>query len=126
MRVFGYRSRSTPTAASVRFHRKMGGVLVALCALFPGVSAFAETPAVGTKALDFTLSTPTGKAVTMSREERGHGLVLVVLRGFPGYQCPYCVKQVHDFIDHASDFEAKKHAGSSGLSRTSCRSRSAC
>lgn len=43
----------------------------------------------------------------MSRERRGHGLVLVVLRGFPGYQCPYCVRQVHDFIDHASDFAAK-------------------
>lgn len=107
MSVFGYRSRSTPTAASVRFHRKMGGVLVALCALFAGMSAFGETPAVGAKALDFTLSTPTGKTVTMSGEQRGHGLVLVVLRGFPGYQCPYCVKQVHDFVDHASDFAAK-------------------
>jgi peroxiredoxin len=43
----------------------------------------------------------------MSTEQRGNDLVLVVLRGFPGYQCPYCVKQVHDFIDHASDFAAK-------------------
>jgi peroxiredoxin len=43
----------------------------------------------------------------MSAEQRGHALVLVVLRGFPGYQCPYCVRQVQDFIDHASDFAAK-------------------
>jgi peroxiredoxin len=43
----------------------------------------------------------------MSAEQRGHDLVLVVLRGFPGYQCPYCVKQVHDFINHASDFATK-------------------
>ena len=107
MRVFGYRSRSTRTAARVRFRRKMGGALVALCALFVGMSAFGETPAVGAKAPDFTLSTPTGKTVTMLGEQRGHGLVLVVLRGFPGYQCPYCVKQVHDFVDHASDFAAK-------------------
>jgi len=107
MRVFGYRSRSTRTAARVRFRRKMGGALVALCALFVGTSAFGETPAVGAKAPDFTLSTPTGKTVTMLGEQRGHGLVLVVLRGFPGYQCPYCVKQVHDFVDHASDFAAK-------------------
>ena len=71
------------------------------------MSAFGETPAVGAKAPDFTLSTPTGKTVTMLGEQRGHGLVLVVLRGFPGYQCPYCVKQVHDFVDHASDFAAK-------------------
>jgi peroxiredoxin len=43
----------------------------------------------------------------MSTEQGGNDLVLVVLRGYPGYQCPYCVKQVHDFIDHASDFAAK-------------------
>jgi peroxiredoxin Q/BCP len=62
---------------------------------------------VSAKAPDFTLATPTGKAVTLSTEEGGHGLVLVILRGFPGYQCPYCVKQVHDFVEHASDFKAK-------------------
>jgi thioredoxin-dependent peroxiredoxin len=107
MRVFDYRSLRTRTAARVRFHRKMGAVLVALCALFAGMAAFGETPAVGAKAPDFTLSTPTGKTVTMLGEQRGHGLVLVVLRGFPGYQCPYCVKQVHDFADHASGFAAK-------------------
>jgi peroxiredoxin len=43
----------------------------------------------------------------MSSEQRGKGLVLVLLRGYPGYQCPYCVRQVHDFVDHASDFAAK-------------------
>jgi peroxiredoxin len=68
---------------------------------------FAQTPAVGAKAPDFTLSTPAGKAVSMSSERRGQGLVLVVLRGYPGYQCPYCVRQVHDFVDHASDFAAR-------------------
>ncbi|MGA8529769.1 MAG: redoxin domain-containing protein, partial [Acidobacteriaceae bacterium] len=43
----------------------------------------------------------------MSKVQRGHDLVLVILRGFPGYQCPYCVQQVHDFVDHASEFRAK-------------------
>jgi peroxiredoxin len=82
-------------------------ILILLSTLFFGAPAFAETPGVGAKAPDFTLSTPTGKAVRMSKEQRGHELVLVVLRGFPGYQCPYCVRQVHDFVDHASDFAAK-------------------
>lgn len=72
-----------------------------------GTALIAQTPAVGAKAPDFTLSTPTGKSVQMSKEIQGQGLVLVVLRGFPGYQCPFCVKQVHDFIDHAADFQAK-------------------
>ncbi len=107
MRMFVHHSLKTRTAARVRFHRKMVAVLVALCALLAGMAAFGETPAVGAKAPDFTLSTPTGKTVTMLGEQRGHGLVLVVLRGFPGYQCPYCVKQVHDFVDHASGFAAK-------------------
>jgi peroxiredoxin len=75
--------------------------------LFFAVTAIGQTPAVGAKAPDFTLSTPTGKSVTLSTDEGGHSLVLVILRGFPGYQCPYCVKQVHDFADHASDFKAK-------------------
>jgi peroxiredoxin len=82
-------------------------LLAITCALFLGPSAFGQIPAVGAKAPDFTLSTPTGTAVTLSTEQHGHELVLVVLRGFPGYQCPYCVRQVHDFIDHASDFAAK-------------------
>jgi len=90
-----------PVSKTARF------VLAIICTILAAVPAFAETPAVGAKAPNFTLSTPTGSAVRMSRVQRGHDLVLVILRGFPGYQCPYCVRQVHDFIDHASEFEAK-------------------
>lgn len=89
-----------------RISRLARAAVIVSAALF-GTALFAQTPAVGAKAPDFTLSTPTGKRVQMSKEIQGHGLVLVVLRGFPGYQCPFCVKQVHDFIDHASDFAAK-------------------
>jgi peroxiredoxin Q/BCP len=95
-----------PVHSFNRFH-KLSRVLVGLSAVFFGTALFAETPPVGAKAPDFTLSTPTGKAVQMSKELHGHDLVLVVLRGFPGYQCPYCVKQVHDFVEHAADFAAK-------------------
>ncbi len=31
-------------------------------------------------------------------------VVLVVLRGYPGYQCPYCSRQVQDFIANAQRF----------------------
>ena len=93
--------------ARVHLSRFWGSFLAFACALSFGASAFGQTPAVGAKAPDFTLSTPTGKAVTLSTEQKGHDLVLVILRGFPGYQCPYCVKQVHDFVEHASDFKAK-------------------
>ena len=89
-----------------RITRLARAAVIVSAALF-GTALIAQTPAVGAKAPDFTLSTPTGKSVQMSKEMQGHGLVLVVLRGFPGYQCPFCVKQVHDFIDHAADFQAK-------------------
>jgi len=77
--------------------------------LLLSVSAGAEkTPAVGAKAPDFTLSTPNGHDVQLARQERKSTVVLVVLRGYPGYQCPYCQRQAHDFIEHASAFAAKK------------------
>ncbi len=68
----------------------------------------AQTPAVGNVAPDFTLSTPTGKPVQLSKGLKQVSTVLIVLRGYPGYQCPFCQKQLHDFIEHASEFAAKK------------------
>jgi thioredoxin-dependent peroxiredoxin len=32
-------------------------------------------------------------------------VVLVVLRGYPGYQCPLCTKQVGELIGKADDFK---------------------
>ncbi len=107
MFAFDLPSGRAPRTARAHRSRAWRPFLAAACALFLGASAFGQTPAVGAKAPDFTLSTPTGKAITLSTEQRGHDLVLVILRGFPGYQCPYCVKQVHDFADHASDLKAK-------------------
>jgi hypothetical protein len=55
-------------AAKVHFSRAWGSFLAIACSLFLGASAFAETPTVGAKAPDFTLSTPTGKTVTLVAE----------------------------------------------------------
>ena len=71
-------------------------------------SAAAQSPVTGSKASDFTLSTPVGDSINLAKETARGTTVLVVLRGFPGYQCPYCVKQVHDFVEHSADFAAKK------------------
>ncbi len=87
--------------------RKRSLVVVALTTLLWGINAFAQTPSVGSKAPDFTLTTPTGKTVQLSKEIKHQGLVLVLLRGFPGYQCPYCVRQVHDFVEHTLDFKSR-------------------
>jgi peroxiredoxin Q/BCP len=81
---------------------------ILICGILCGGAASATPPSVGQKAPDFILSTPTGTPVQLSKQVGRSNVVLVVLRGFPGYQCPYCQKQVHDFIEHASAFAAKK------------------
>ena len=66
-----------------------------------GVSGDAS---VGQKAPLFSLNTPDGKTVSLMGLIHKGPVVLVVLRGYPGYQCPYCVKQVHDFVENADKF----------------------
>lgn len=66
--------------------------------------AAAAPPVVGEKAPDFSLSTVEGKNVRLSEVTRMGPVVLVVLRGYPGYQCPYCTRQVQDFIRKSQDF----------------------
>ena len=88
--------------------RRVSVLRIALLALLALGSAIAQTPLTGAKAPDFTLSTPTGATVHLAGDTAKGTTVLVVLRGFPGYQCPYCMKQVHDFVEHSADFAAKK------------------
>ncbi|HEY4359546.1 MAG TPA: peroxiredoxin family protein [Bryobacteraceae bacterium] len=76
--------------------------LVALAAAIP-LSA-AKPPAVGEKAPDFKLSTPEGRPVELSGVVAKGPVVLVILRGYPGYQCPYCNRQVQDFIEKSKGF----------------------
>lgn len=82
--------------------------VLVLSTLLLGTGAFAQAPAVGAKAPDFTLTTVTGTPIQLAKQQQGQPLVLIVLRGYPGYQCPFCQKQVHDFVEHAADFAAKK------------------
>ena len=86
--------------------RKAFGAALALGLVFGSSLARAQTPDIGQTAPQFSLSTPDGKQLSLS-EFTGKGpVILVVLRGYPGYQCPYCVRQVHDFVENASKFAA--------------------
>lgn len=87
-------------------------MLVTLLVVKPAGVAYAQAsladiPEVGTEAPEFALSTPEGKAVKLSALEGKTMVVLIVLRGYPGYQCPYCQKQVHDFKANAEKFHAQ-------------------
>lgn len=64
-------------------------------------------PQVGEMAADFELRSVTGESVKLSDQLQQSPVVLVVLRGFPGYQCPVCGRQVQELMQHAAAF--RKH-----------------
>ena len=64
--------------------------------------------ALGETAPDFTLSTPDQSAIHLAQQLEEGPVVVVALRGWPGYQCPMCTRQVGAFIAQA---EALKAAG---------------
>lgn len=106
MRQASFNTHHFQPAARIGIH--FAGVLtLVLFVLLCGVQLLAEVPAVGASAPDFKLKTPEGNTVQMSQWGQGRTLVVIILRGFPGYQCPYCQRQVHDFVGHSSDFAAK-------------------
>jgi len=81
--------------------------LVALSGLL-ALSAVAsdKPPAVGDVAKHFSLDTVDGEKAQLLRLEKEGPVVLLVLRGFPGYQCPVCNAQVGQFVASAKKFEA--------------------
>lgn len=81
-------------------------VIVILLLVFSG-QTFAqkfEKLAIGKKVEDFKLKTISGGEVQLSDINAGHPVVLVVLRGWPGYQCPVCTKQVGSLVADADKF----------------------
>jgi len=78
-----------------------------LFAFGSSVADAAIPPAVGDVAPNFTLKTLENQSVELKQLAEEHSVVLVVLRGWPGYQCPLCTKQVHDFVPHAEEFAAR-------------------
>jgi thioredoxin-dependent peroxiredoxin len=62
-------------------------------------------PKVGDEAKDFELADLAGKKVKFSTITGNGPVVLVVLRGYPGYQCPLCTVQVNGLVKQAEAFE---------------------
>ena len=78
---------------------------ICLAGLLPFTAAAAENvPEVGQEAKDFTLETREGQPVQLAKLRESGPVVVVVLRGYPGYQCPLCSKQVSEFTAKAKDF----------------------
>ena len=65
----------------------------------------AKTPEVGDIAPDFELADLNGEKIKLSSLSQNGPVVLVMLRGYPGYQCPLCTRQVGQLIGSADDFK---------------------
>jgi peroxiredoxin len=59
----------------------------------------------GDNAIDFTLQSVAEEKIQLSTLNNNNPLVLIVLRGWPEYQCPVCSRQVGQFIDMADKFQ---------------------
>lgn len=65
-------------------------------------------PKIGDTAPNFSLHDLKGNSVKLRELTATQPVVLVVLRGWPGYQCPICTRQVQDFLSRAEDFQAAR------------------
>jgi peroxiredoxin len=73
----------------------------------PQAPASPAVPAVGQKAPEFSLTAVDGTPVSLTAMLRRGPVVLVVGRGYPGYQCPFCTRQFGEIRSRAKDFEAR-------------------
>ena len=79
-------------------------MLMLLSFLMTTVMAMAAPPGVGDTAPDFALADLAGTPRKLSSFTAEGRVVLVVLRGFPGYQCPLCNRQVGELVKNAEGF----------------------
>jgi thioredoxin-dependent peroxiredoxin len=83
-------------------------LLLAALLATPDRSFAADEPKAGSPAPDFALDALGGGSIRLSNLTAKETVVLVVLRGWPGYQCPNCDRQVNDFIGSAAAFAEAK------------------
>ena len=73
-----------------------------------GKSELKQPPGIGDKAPDFALNDLDGKSVSLADQLKHGPTVVVVLRGYPGYQCPLCTKQFGELMGKAKKFAEAK------------------
>lgn len=78
--------------------------LLLLLSFFMTTLLAAPPPGVGDAAPDFALADLAGMQKKLSGFTGKGPVVLVVLRGFPGYQCPLCNRQVGELVKNAEGF----------------------
>jgi thioredoxin-dependent peroxiredoxin len=99
---------------SSSFSRRLRRVVLAALtslAIAPLTLVGAESPSppkADDAAPNFVVRTLDDKPVELQQLTAKSPVVLVVLRGWPGYQCPLCTRQVQDYIANAGQFRERK------------------
>lgn len=88
--------------------RSVAACLSIAFALNAELFAADKPPAIGEKAPDFELKSLVGETVELSTLIERGPVVVVALRGYPGYQCPVCSKQFGSFLEKAAAFSESK------------------
>src|SRR5437879_13676 len=91
----------TPTIAAMSMRRLFLLPALLLAVSLPSVAA---TPGVGQRAPDFTLTALDGTSVSLSSYTSQGRVVLILLRGCPGYQCPFSQQQFQSYQQAAAQF----------------------
>jgi len=81
------------------------GLAVLAAGWFGALVAADRGPSMGQEAKDFELETLSSEKVKLSKQAEKGPVVVMVLRGYPGYQCPLCTKQVGEFLGKADEFK---------------------
>lgn len=97
-------SRNPRTARMCQREDPVRKRFVAALLFLAGFAAEAAPPGVGDRAPEFALQSLRGGTVRLSQVTARGPVVLLVLRGFPGYQCPICNRQVYEFLREAKAF----------------------
>jgi thioredoxin-dependent peroxiredoxin len=99
------------TQSSLMIHFRTMTIAPALLAAilffgFSGTGTAAENqpPAVGDAAPKLELKSYDSETVKLDEAHKKGPVVVIVLRGNPGYQCPLCTRQVGQFLAAAKDF----------------------
>ena len=94
--------------------KTVSNILIGLCILIIfNSNSFAEKinrgPKEGTLVPEITGTTLSGVEFKLSKLIEKGSVVLIMLRGYPGYQCPVCSTQVAAYIAKADEFKQQRN-----------------
>ena len=93
----------------MRITDKLRTLIIAILGIAFATAASADEtpkpPKVGDTIKEFKFQSEDKQEVSLAALAKKGPVVLVILRGYPGYQCPACTAQVAELRKHAAEFK---------------------